>query len=93
VIKTFKDAETALLWKTGKSRPIPANIRRAALKKLSLIHWATTLFDLAAPLGNRLEALTRGRKRQRSIRVNDQFLICFVWRDSNAFEVEIADYH
>jgi toxin HigB-1 len=93
LIKSFKDADTELLWDTGKSRRIPANIRRAALKKLAILRWATSLPDLAAPRGNHLEALTKDRKGQHSIRINDQYRICFVWRDTDAFNVEIVDYH
>lgn len=93
MIKSFKDADTELLWETGKSRRIPANIRRAALKKLVLLHWATSLSDLAVPGGNHLEALSANRKGQQSIRINDQYRLCFVRREPNAFAVEIVDYH
>jgi proteic killer suppression protein len=93
VIKNFNDADTALLWETGKSRRIPASIRRVALKKLAILHWATSLTDLAVPGGSHLEALTRDRKGQHSIRINDQYRLCFVWRDTDAFNVEIVDYH
>jgi proteic killer suppression protein len=93
LIKSFNDADTELLWDTGKSRRIPASIRAAALRKLAILHWATSLFDLAIPGGNHLEALKRDRKGQHSIRINDQYRICFVWRDTNAFDVEIVDYH
>jgi toxin HigB-1 len=82
-----------LLWETGKSRRIPASIRITALKKLTILHWATSLSDLAVPGRNRLEALTRDRKGQHSIRINDQYRLCFVWRDTNAFNVEIVDYY
>jgi proteic killer suppression protein len=93
VIRSFKDADTEVLWETGKSRRIPANIRRIALKKLAILHWARSLSDLAVPGGNHLEALTGDRKGQHSIRINDQFRLCFVWRDPDAFDVEIVDYH
>jgi len=93
VIESFNDADTELLWDTGKSRRIPASIRRTALKKLTTLHWSTTLSDLATPGGNRLEALTRDRKGQYSIRINDQYRLCFVWREPNAFDVEVVDYH
>lgn len=93
MIKSFNDADTRLLWETGKSRRIPANIRTSALKKLAVLHWATNLSDLAVPGGNRLEALSGGRKGQHSIRINDQFRLCFVRRDGDATEVEIVDYH
>jgi proteic killer suppression protein len=93
MIKSFKDADTELLWQTGKSRRIPANIRRAALKKLTLLHWATSLSDLAVPGGNHLEQLSGNRKDQHSIRINNQYRLCFVWRDRDATGVEIVDYH
>ncbi|MFZ0744791.1 MAG: type II toxin-antitoxin system RelE/ParE family toxin [Terracidiphilus sp.] len=78
MIKSFKDADTQLLWESGKSRRIPASIRTSTLKKLAILHWATSLSDLAVPGGNRLEALTGNRKGQHSIRINDQFRLCFV---------------
>jgi proteic killer suppression protein len=93
VIRSFADADTELLWDTGKSRRIPANIRSSALRKLRLLHRATALFDLNAPPGNRLEALTKDRKGQHSIRINDQFRICCVWAEKDAYDVEIVDYH
>jgi proteic killer suppression protein len=93
LIKTFKDDDTELLWDTGKSHRIPASIRNAALRKLAILHWATSLTDLAIPTGNHLEALKRDRKGQHSIRINDQFRICFVWRGTDALNVEIVDYH
>jgi proteic killer suppression protein len=93
LIKSFKDADTKLLWDSGKSRRIPASLRTSALKKLVILHWATDLQDLAAPSGNRLEALTGDRKGQRSIRVNDQYRLCFNWDGGHATDVEIVDYH
>jgi proteic killer suppression protein len=82
-----------LLWETGKSRRIPANIRKTALKKLLIVHWATGLADLAVPGGNHLEALTGDRRGQHSIRVNDQYRLCFTWLDGDAHDVEVVDYH
>ena len=93
MIRSFADTDTELLWDTGKSRHIPATIRTSALKKLFILRRATQLLDLAAPPGNRLEALTGGRKGQHSIRINDQFRICFRWSDRDAYDVEIIDYH
>ena len=84
MIVSFRDADAELLWKTGRSRRIPASIRRAAFKRLSI---------LSVPPGNRLAALSGNRKGQHSIRVNEQFRICFVWRAGNAYDVEIVDYH
>jgi toxin HigB-1 len=93
MIKSFKDADTKLLWETGKTLRIPASIRTSALKKLVILHWATQLADLSVPPGNRLEALTGNRKGQHSIRINDQYRLCFVWREGDASDVEIVDYH
>lgn len=93
MIRSFKDGDTKLLWETGKARRIPANIRVSTLKKLTILHWATSLSDLAVPGGNRLETLTGDRKGQHSIRINDQYRLCFVWRKTDAFDVEIVDYH
>ncbi|MGA2349795.1 MAG: type II toxin-antitoxin system RelE/ParE family toxin [Terracidiphilus sp.] len=93
MIESFADADTELLWDTGKSRRIPASLRSSALKKLLILRRATQLHDLAVPPGNRLEALTGDRKGQHSIRINDQFRICFVWTGGDAFDVEIVDYH
>jgi proteic killer suppression protein len=93
MIASFRDADTELLWKTGKSRKIPAAIRRTAFKRLSILNAALALANLSVPPGNRLEALSGNRKGQHSIRVNDQFRICFVWRTGNAYDVEIVDYH
>jgi proteic killer suppression protein len=93
VIRSFADADTELLWDTGKSRRIPASIRTSAPKKLMILRRSTQLHDLSVPPGNRLEALTGDREGQHSIRINDQFRICFVWADGDACEVEIVDYH
>jgi proteic killer suppression protein len=93
VIRSFADADTELLWDTGKSRRIPASLRTSALKKLFILRRATQLLDLAAPPGNRLEALSGDRKGQHSVRINDQFRICFRWVDRDAYDVEIVDYH
>ena len=93
MIVSFGEADAQLLWDTGKSRKIPASVRRAAFKKLAILNAALELENLRVPPGNRLEKLSRDRKGQHSIRVNDQFRICFVWRDGNAYDVEIVDYH
>lgn len=93
MIKNFKDADAQLLWETGKSRRIPSSIRIVALKKLAILHWATTLSDLAVPGGNHLEPLKGDRKGQHSIRINDQYRLCFIWRTGDAHNVEIVDYH
>ncbi len=89
----FRDADTELLWETGRSRRIPANIRRSAWKKLAILNAAFELNHLTIPPGNRLEALANDRKGQHSIRVNDQYRVCFRWHAGNAHDVEIVDYH
>jgi proteic killer suppression protein len=76
-----------------KCRRIPANLRMRALKKLFLLHASVAPDNLGAPPGNRLEALHGQRKGQHSIRINDQYRICFVWREGNAHDVEIVDCH
>jgi proteic killer suppression protein len=93
LIKSFKDSDTLLLWDTGKSRQIPANLRDTALKKLRILHRIVQIEELKVPPGNRLGALTDDRVGQYSIRVNDQFRLCFIWKDSHAYDVEIVDYH
>jgi toxin HigB-1 len=93
MIASFRDADTEQLWQTGRSRRIPANLRMGALKKLLLLHASVALDNLSVPPGNRLEALHGQRKGQHSIRINDQYRICFVWREGNARDVEIVDYH
>jgi proteic killer suppression protein len=93
MIVDFRDADTKLFWNTGKSRRIPAAIRRMAVRKLMILNAAVELDNLRVPPGNRLEEMATDRKGQHSIRVNDQFRICFIWRDGNAHNVEIVDYH
>lgn len=93
MIASFKDADTKLLWETGKSRRIPASLRISAWKKLAILNAAVELSNLTVPPGNRLEPLKNDRKGQHSIRINDQYRVCFLWRDSNAHDVEIVDYH
>jgi toxin HigB-1 len=94
VIRSFRDAETKRLWLTGTSRRNPPpSLRRAALRKLQLLESATRLEDLRATPGNRLEPLKGNRVGQFSVRINDQYRICFIWKDGDAFDVEIADYH
>ena len=79
---------------TGKGPHMPpANLRRVALRKLLMIDNATKLEDLWMPPANRLEKLKGDRAGQHSIRINDQFRICFVWKQGNAYDVEITDYH
>lgn len=93
VIVSFADADTKAIWETGKSRRFPANLRRSAWKKLAILHAALELANLRVPPDNRLEALAGDRKGQYSIRINDQYRICFRWATGNAHDVEIVDYH
>jgi proteic killer suppression protein len=93
MIAGFRDDDAELLWRTGKSRRIPASLRKSAARKLMILNAALAVENLRVPPGNHLEALTGDRKGQYSIRVNDQYRICFVWRGGNAHEVEIVDYH
>ncbi|MCH7978915.1 MAG: type II toxin-antitoxin system RelE/ParE family toxin [Acidobacteria bacterium] len=94
MIRNFADSRTRQFWETGKSKGMPpASLRRVALRKLLLIDSAGTLDDLRVPPGNRLEQLKGNRRGQHGIRINDQFRICFLWRQGNAYDVEITDYH
>jgi proteic killer suppression protein len=94
VIKSFADSATEEFWNTGKSKGMPpANLRRVALRKLVMVNDAADLRDMEVPPGNRLEPLHGDREGQHSIRINDQYRVCFVWRDGNAHNVEIVDYH
>lgn len=89
---SFACAETERIFRGERSKRLPLGIQNTARRKLEYLHRARTLFDLQMPPGNRLEALKGSRKGQHSIRVNDQWRICFAWRDGNAEQVEIVDY-
>lgn len=93
VIKTFADKGTAALFQGHVLKGMPGDIQRRALKKLALIDAAVAVEDLRVPPGNRLEVLRGDRQGQHSIRINDQRRICFVWKDGDAYEVGIVDYH
>ncbi len=93
MIRSFACSETEQLFHRTQPRRFPATIHRTALRKLRMLHRATRLHDLRAPPGNRLEALKGDRKGQHSIRVNEQYRVCFVWLSGDAFDVEIVDYH
>jgi proteic killer suppression protein len=94
VIKSFADPETEEFYLTGKSRRVPlANLRMVAKRKLFQLEYATALGDLASPPGNRLQALKGERAGQYSIRINDQYRVCFEFREGDAYNVEIVDYH
>ena len=93
MIAGFRDRETATIGAGRRSRRLPAGMQAVALRKLRLINNARRLEDLRVPPGNRLEAMQGERRGQHSIRVNDQWRICFVWKDGHAHQVEIVDYH
>jgi toxin HigB-1 len=93
VIKSFKDRETERIFKRQKSRKLPDDIQQVALRKLRMINNALSLNDLRIPPANRLEKLSGDRLNQYSIRINDQWRICFDWREQAAYNVEIIDYH
>ena len=93
MIKSFKCEETERLFHLKPIRRIPASLQRSALRKLWLLDAAETLNDLKSPPGNRLEVLKGDRDGQCSMRINDQFRLCFIWQENNAYKVEIVDYH
>jgi toxin HigB-1 len=93
VIKTFRNRGTAAAFRGLQLKGFPPDLLRRAQKRLRQLHGARTLQDLHVPPSNRLEALERERKGQHSIRINDQWRICFVWRAGDAYDVEIVDYH
>lgn len=93
MIKSFKDKETERVYSREGSNKLPRDIQQVALRKLRMINNSKTLNDLRIPPANRLEKLERDREGQFSIRINDQWRICLVWQDGDAYEVEITDYH
>jgi proteic killer suppression protein len=93
MIKSFADKETERLFHREASRKFPTDIQRKARMKLEILEGAEKLDDLKVPPGNRLEKLTGNRQGQHSIRINDQWRIGFVWKEGNAYDVEIVDYH
>jgi proteic killer suppression protein len=91
VIQSFADAETERIWRNGKTRGSPpASVTR---RKLAMLDVAARLEDLRVPPANRLEKLKGDREGRYSIRINDQYRICFTWKDGDAYEVEVVDYH
>jgi len=93
VIKTFEDDETKKIYQRQRSRKLPADIQQVALRKLRMINNAISINDLRVPPANRLEKLSGNRAGQWSIRINDQWRVCFRWEGSDAYDVEITDYH
>jgi len=93
MIRSFADKEAGKIWEGTPSRRLPVDIQNIARRKLRMLNNAATLDDLRIPPANRLEALKGTRKGQHSIRINDQWRICFRWNDGDAHDVEIIDYH
>jgi proteic killer suppression protein len=93
MIRSFACRETERLFNDETSRRLPASIQRVARRKLLVLNQARRLADLRSPPGNRLEALKGNRAGQYSVRINDQYRICFRWQGEDAFAVEIVDYH
>lgn len=93
MIESFRDKRTAAVWAGRLPKGFPADVAGTARRKLRMLDAAARLDDLKAPPGNRLEALKGDRAGQHSIRVNDRWRVCFVWRDGGAHEVEVTDHH
>lgn len=93
MIRTFADKEVEKIWHGTQPRKLPTNVQSAARRKLRMLNNAATLDDLRVPPANRLEALKGERKGQHSIRINDQWRIRFQWKDGDALDVVIVDYH
>lgn len=91
MIRRWKDRDAEKLFDRERSRRLPSGLHRIALRKLRMIDAAVVIDDLRIPPGNRLEKLSGDRRGQWSIRINDQWRICFAWRDGNAYDVEIVD--
>jgi len=93
VIKNFKDDETQKIYQRQRSRKLPSDIQQVALRKLRMINNSISINDLRVPPANHLEKLSGNRAGQWSIRINDQWRVCFRWEGSDALDVEITDYH
>jgi len=89
----FRDKATAKIWNLIQVRNIPVEIQKVGLRKLTMLNGAKDVNDLRIPPSNHLEKMKKDREGQYSIRINDQWRICFVWENGNAFEVQIVDYH
>jgi proteic killer suppression protein len=93
MIKSFRNEAARAAWERRFIKGVPQEVLRVGNRKLTQLHNARSLSDLRAPPGNRLEALGGDRRGQHSIRINDQWRLCFVWQDGDALDVEIVDYH
>ena len=93
MIRSFKDVETEKIFNRTRSLKLDQSIQTVAFRKLRMLHNSKSLNDLRAPPANRLEKLKGDRDGQYSIRINDQYRVCFEWKDSDAYQVEIVDYH
>jgi proteic killer suppression protein len=93
MIVSCRDRHTETIWAGRRARRLPSDVQDVALRKLRLVNSARRIDDLKVPPGNRLEALKGSRAGQHSIHINDQWRICFVWRDGHAHDFEIVDYH
>jgi proteic killer suppression protein len=93
MIRTFEDKEAERIFRRERSRKLPEDLLRPALRKLRMLNRAVSLNDLRVPPANRLEKLKGDRADQYSIRINDQWRVCFRWQGTDAFDVEIVDYH
>ena len=93
MIRSFKDKETEKVFALQRSRKLPHDIQQVALRKLRMLNNARVLDDLRIPPANRLEKLSGDRSGQCSVRINDQWRICFEWHEGDIFKVEITDYH
>ena len=93
MIRSFKDKETEKIYSLERSRHLPNDIQQVALRKLRMLNNARNINDLRVPPANRLEKLSGNLEGKYSIRINDQWRICFDWEDGDAYNVEIVDYH
>ena len=93
MIRSFKSKETEKVWKGEFSKKLPSDIQKIMRRKLRMLNNSTELNDLKIPPSNNLELLKGGRKGQHSIKENDQWRICFEWKDGDCYNVEIVDYH
>lgn len=93
MIKSFGNKETESVYRREYVKKLPAKIQQASLRKLRMLNNAKSMQDLRSPPGNRLEKLKGDREGQHSIRINEQWRVCFEWKDNDAYEVEITEYH